>query len=86
MTETSSGTKKLIMYGRDECHLCAEMISSLKTLQKETPFLLEIIDIDKDKNLVERYNDRVPVLVAAAEGRELCHYFLDVEAVNTYLS
>jgi len=35
--------------------------------------------------LEAKYNERVPVLVDG-EGRELCHYFLDVAKVREYLS
>ena len=78
--------KKLIVYGRRKCHLCEEMIVSLRALQEGTLFEFEVIDIDGNENLTRLYGEHVPVLYAAAEKRELCHYFLDPEVVNAYLS
>lgn len=78
--------KKLIVYARQECHLCQEMISALQSLQQTVNFRLEIIDIDLEPGLVRLYNERVPVLFAADEARELCHYHLDLPSVNRYLA
>ena len=78
--------RKVIVYGRDGCHLCEEMIASLQILQKKSYFELEIINIDEDKNLAQLYDDRVPVLFAVNENKELCHYFLDSDVVDTYFS
>jgi hypothetical protein len=43
------------------------------------------IDIDRDKNLIELYDSRVPVLCLANPGlaeQEICHYFFDEAAVQ----
>ncbi len=42
------------------------------------------IDIDRDKNLIELYDSKVPVLCLAEPGlakQELCYYFFDEAAV-----
>ncbi|MXS79356.1 Glutaredoxin-like domain [Nitrosomonas eutropha] len=78
--------RKLIVYGREGCHLCEDMIASLGDLQKEFRFEFVVINIDKDENLTRLYNKRVPVLFAVKEKKELCHYFLDLEAFNAYLA
>lgn len=78
--------KKLVIYARQECHLCEEMISILQSLQRITDFKLEIIDIDLEPDLVSLYNDRIPVLFAPDESRELCHYHLDLPSVNHFLA
>jgi len=77
--------KKLIVYARQGCHLCKDMISVLQSLQKTIDFQLEIIDIDLEPSLVGLYSDRIPVLFAPDEGRELCHYHIDLPMVNHYL-
>jgi hypothetical protein len=38
-------------------------------------FELKLVDIDRDPELMRRYNERVPVLCRG--GRELCHYQLN---------
>lgn len=84
--DTPADLKKLIVYGREGCHLCEEMIDSLRILQKEVRFEFDVINIDEDENLVELYNERVPVLFAVKEQKELCHYFLDSTVIKAYLS
>ncbi|SDG98029.1 Glutaredoxin-like domain [Nitrosomonas sp. Nm132] len=79
--------KKLIMYGRRDCHLCQEMIASLQELQKQIQFEFEVIDIDSDPELVSQYNERIPVLVSATGKQdEICHYYLDDVALDAYFA
>lgn len=78
--------KKLIVYAREGCHLCEEMISSLGVLQKENNFEFEVINIDSDAHFVGLYNERVPVLYDAIAKKELCHYFLDQAVFDAYLA
>jgi hypothetical protein len=63
------------------------MLAALEALRGEagTPdFGIEVLDVDADPALEAKYNELVPVLVDG-EGRELCHYFLDVAKVREYL-
>jgi len=78
--------KRMIVYGREGCHLCEEMTAALRSLQKKIQFEFEVINIDNDKNLIQLYGERVPVLFAVEEQKELCHYFLDSDAFNAYLA
>lgn len=84
----NSATKprRVVVYGREGCHLCEDMIASLRNLQKKIQFEFEVINIDNDENLIQLYGERVPVLFAVEEQKELCHYFLDSEAFNAYLA
>jgi len=75
------------LYSRSYCHLCEDMLNALNALQTaETPFTVEVIDVDADPALVEKYDELVPVLYADLSQPELCHYFLDTEKVRTLLS
>ncbi|MFO7579200.1 glutaredoxin family protein [Nitrosomonas halophila] len=78
--------KKLIVYAREGCHLCDEMISSLGVLQKENKFEFDVVDIDSDAHLVGLYTERVPVLYDTIAKKELCHYFLDQAVFDAYLA
>jgi hypothetical protein len=46
-------------------------------------FLLECVDIDTDPALIEAYDHKVPVLTGA-DNEEICHYFLDRQALDSY--
>ena len=59
------------------------MLAALEVLRGEFSFALEVIDVDADPLLEAKYDELVPVL--EADGRELCHYFLDVPKVREYL-
>ncbi|SCX89419.1 Glutaredoxin [Nitrosospira sp. Nl5] len=69
----------LVVYSREHCHLCHDMIAALKELQAGLSFRLEIVDVDGNADLKSRYGERVPVLVAG--GQEICHYHLDPVAL-----
>ena len=63
------------------------MLAALEALHGEpgmSEFQIEVLDVDADPELEAKYDELVPVLVDG-EGRELCHYFLDVAKVREYL-
>lgn len=59
------------------------MLAALEGLRGEYAFSVDIVDVDADPALEAKYGELVPVL--EADGRELCHYFLDVATVRDYL-
>jgi len=80
-------TPILRLYSRDYCHLCHDMLDALQALRGEigmVQFDIMVIDVDADPVLEQKYDELVPVLVDV-EGRELCHYVLDVTKVREYL-
>lgn len=77
-------TSKLTLYSRVYCHLCHDMLAALEAMRGEFDFEVQVLDVDADPALEEKYNELVPVL--EAEGQELCRYFLDVARVRRYLS
>jgi hypothetical protein len=75
------------LYSRAWCHLCDDMLAALLALRSaHQPFTVEVIDVDADEALVARFDELVPVLFGALEQPELCHYFLDEQAVRRYLA
>jgi hypothetical protein len=74
-----------MVYAREHCHLCENMIAALQELQARLPFRLEVTDVDSDHDLRLRYGERVPVLVAD-NREEICHYHLDRDALDAYLA
>lgn len=60
------------------------MLVALQALCGEHAFEVEVVDVDADPELERLYDELVPVLVA--DGRELCHYFLDEAKVRAFLT
>jgi glutaredoxin len=75
---------QLTLYVRRDCHLCADMHRELLALETRRTVSVTLVDIDADADLVLRYGHKVPVLVAG--GEEICHYFLDEQQLDAYLS
>ena len=84
MASSAAAGPNLVVYGRTYCHLCDDMLAALESLRGEFSFSVTVLDVDADPALEAVYNELVPVL--AAEGRELCHHFLDKPKVREYLS
>ncbi|WP_455021141.1 glutaredoxin family protein [Neisseria elongata] len=73
---------KLTLMFREYCSLCHAMHDRLTTLQKERPFELEVVDVDDDPLLEEKYNELVPVLLDG--DKEICHWHLDEEKLRRH--
>ena len=84
-SSTLRHAKALVVYGREECHLCQNMILALQNLQKQVSFDFRVIDIDSNPELIALYGEKIPVLVSSADNQEICHYFLDLAALDDYL-
>jgi glutaredoxin len=75
---------KLTVLSREYCHLCEELLAALRQLQGRHGFDIEVIDVDRHPALEEKWGDKVPVVLDGDE--ELCHYYLDVAAVDARLA
>jgi thiol-disulfide isomerase/thioredoxin len=75
---------KLTVLSREYCHLCEELIGALKQFQARYAFEIEVIDVDQHPRLEEKWGDKVPVLLDGE--REICRYYLDLEAVDARLA
>jgi glutaredoxin len=82
----------LILYGRDDCHLCEQMLDELKAFKITHARVLDLeiayINIDKHSHLLERYNHRIPLLIDENHHtiKELCEYFFDGDVLMKYFS
>lgn len=76
---------RFVLYSRSWCHLCEDMLGALRACmaRQGLPYTVDVVDVDADPALVARFDELVPVL--AADGAELCHYFLDEAALLAYL-
>jgi len=75
----------LVLYYREECHLCDAMRKALVVFGHEVkPVQWREVDVDRDLELIRLYDTKVPVL--CLDDREICHYFLDGDALTAALS
>jgi len=66
---------ELVIYCRQGCHLCDVMKDELESMNLPQTGSITMVDIDKDPELVRRFNDLVPVLFV--NDIEICHYKLN---------
>ena len=81
MPDAATDAPLLVLFQRDDCHLCdlaLEVLAAAHSPEFESVF------IDGDASLEDRYGARVPVLRAPAAGRELDWPF-DVAGVRRFL-
>jgi hypothetical protein len=81
---SAAATARLTLYGRRYCHLCDEMLAALAPLLGEFGVAVDVVDVDSDAALEQRFGNLVPVLLHA--DTELCHYHLDAAKVRAYFA
>jgi hypothetical protein len=78
----------VIVYYRQGCHLCEQMLASLYQKQvghqHSVNFDIEIIDIDDDPVLVEKYTVDVPVVMY--QNEVIFYHFFDAQAFEDTLN
>jgi glutaredoxin len=62
----------VVVYSRKECHLCDVLKETLAQAQSAAEFEWRDVDIDTDPDLVQRFNDEVPVVFI--NGRKVFKY------------
>jgi len=84
MKSNLAASIELSLYGRRECHLCEDMQVELEKFSSVLGFTLKMINIDEDSALIDEFGTKVPVLMH--NHHEICHYFLDPQALQMYFS
>jgi len=73
----------LVLYHRRGCHLCEQMLAAIYgTYGDEVE--VQLVDVDTDPSLNERYGLRIPVL--AAGQKVICEAKLDEAALDAYFA
>jgi len=76
---------ELILYYREQCHLCDAMRKALVVFTRKHPQVSWVeVDIDRDFELIRRYDARIPVL--CYDNTEICHFFFDESALVAALA
>ena len=73
---------QLIVYYREGCHLCEQVVASLFQLQEELGYEIKQIDIDDDPILRDKYDVDVPVVTFKGEVI-FYHFFYETELRKT---
>ena len=76
-------SRTITIYTRSGCHLCDNAIAVVRQVVGDRA-AIELIDIDTDPALVERYTVRVPVI--AVDGTEIAEYQIAPEQVEAALA
>jgi glutaredoxin len=75
---------KVTLYSSRECGLCGEAHGLLRQFQRKIRFEIEVVDIESDPALYDRYRDRVPVV--AVDGKEVAEAPIDGRRLQAALS
>ena len=76
------------LYSRSYCHLCDDMLEQLQAHTPDFQFTVAVVDVDADEELLNLYDELVPVLVGKKpdqQEQEICHYFLDTTALKAFI-
>lgn len=65
----------VVVYSRQGCHLCEVVKETLAQVQARADFQWREVDIDANPELLEKYNDQVPVVFI--DGRKAFKYRMD---------
>ena len=64
----------VVVYSRQGCHLCDVVKETLRKLQDKADYRWREVDIDADRELQQKYNDEVPVVLI--NGRKAFKYHM----------
>lgn len=53
---------RVTVYSREGCHLCADALDIVARVCLDSSVAFEVVDIDQDPLLVEKFSDYVPVV------------------------
>lgn len=90
MTSARAGLVRepLVLLSRAYCSLCDTMQQEAAPVAVAHGTRLEVIDVDADPELAQRWGDLVPVLFLGDPdpAHELCHYHFDARQVAAALA
>ncbi len=75
---------KVILYGKKECCLCDEAMEILQKVQMSLPFELEKRDISDDRELLEKFGLKIPVIFV--DGVEAFKYRVSENRLRALLN
>lgn len=78
--------KRVTLFTRESCHLCDVALAALERAREGHPFVLEVIDLDREAPHDKRtaYDWEVPVV--ELEGRKVMKYRVDEARLQRLLA
>ena len=76
-------THRIDFYGKPGCHLCDIAYPIVATLAGRAGATVTSHDVRADGRLMEAYGELIPVV--EVDGREVCHWHADPEAIAAAL-
>ena len=62
MTGQGATSRKLVLYGAPDCHLCHEAMATLRRVQRLVPFEIVEVNIREHPDLADRFGLVIPVI------------------------
>lgn len=75
---------KVSFFSRDNCGLCVDGLLTLKLVQEDLNFEIEIINIEEDESIHEKYMLMIPVV--EKDGQVIQYGNLDYATLVEHLS
>ena len=73
----------IVIYTRRECGLCHEATDAIAPIAKRRGVSVELVDVDRDAELVRLYGNEVPVVFV--NGRKAFKFRVDVAKLESLL-
>ena len=80
---TAGQSVELTYVYRSGCHLCDVMWEELEPFRASPHVHIKQLDLAREKRFEVQYGTLIPLLLH--DEVEICHYFLDSEALTSYL-
>lgn len=74
---------KVTLFTKKDCGLCRQAEHVIARLRRKRQFDLELVDIEQDRSVFDRYWDRIPVV--AVDGKEVAEAPLDERRLRALL-
>lgn len=78
--------RTVTVYTREDCHLCEDAITAIRTVTESvaTPVEIDLVDIDAEQSLRAEYGDRVPYVLI--DGQPAFKYRVDEQRLRQKLT
>ena len=81
---TAGGGARVVLVGRQGCHLCDEARDVVRRVTAETGSTWTEVDVDADARLLAAYSDQVPVVLV--DGRQHDFWRVDERRLRAALT